>query len=139
MFASAVTALAVGIAAPAPKEPPKAEPASIVGEWLLESYVQGGKVNEKRGGMHFTFDGKTVAVREEGDKAIEYTLDPKAKPAHIDLSAGKEAIPGIYKIEGDTLTICFSKGGKADRPTEFVSSDGTAVVLMTLKRVKKKD
>jgi len=135
MFASTLLTVAVVVAAPVGKE--KVEPAKIEGEWVVEKYIQGGKVNEKRTGMHFAFvDGK-VMVKEEGAD-IGYTVDPKKSPATIDLITGKENILGIYKIEGDILTICFPKGGTTERPTKFESPDESPVVLMTLKLEKKK-
>ena len=135
MFASAMLAISVVVGAPAGKE--KAELPKIEGDWVVEKYIQGGKENEKRTGMHFSFvDGKVI-VKEEGAD-IGYTVDPKKNPATIDLISGKGNIPGIYKIEGDVLTICFPKGGTTETPTKFESPDESPVVLMTLKREKKK-
>jgi uncharacterized protein (TIGR03067 family) len=131
-------ALALAVAAPLPKEKPKAEPGKLEGEWVVESYVQGGQVEAKRAGMHMSFaDGKVIVKEEGGD--IGYTTRPKANPPEIDLLAGTETIRGIYKVEGDTLLVCFPKSNKAERPTKFESPAGSNLVLMTLQRDKKKD
>ena len=131
-------ALALAVAAPLPKEKPKAEPGKLEGDWVMESYVQGGMAEAKRAGMHMSFaDGKVIVKEEGGD--IGYTARPKANPPEIDLMTGLNVIPGIYKVEGDTLLVCFPKGTDAARPTQFAAPAGSNLVLMTLKRDKKKD
>lgn len=141
MFASTILALAATLAAPAPKVPPRAEAGKIEGDWVVEKYVEGGKENPKRKGMHLSADEDEIAVREEAGATVSYTLDPEADPPGIDLVAAAVArggyIRGIYKVDGDTLTLCFPKGGKGERPARFESPDGSEVVLMTLKRAKK--
>jgi uncharacterized protein (TIGR03067 family) len=137
-------AVAVGLSAPAAKDPPKKDPPTIVGEWAGEKAEAGGMpLPVPAGGitMEFTADGKVVI--REGAKPPEtggYTADPKKTPAEIDLTPsakGKDiTLVGIYKVEGDTLTLCLGIAGK--RPDKFESPAGADCMLMTLKRAKPK-
>ena len=138
-------ALAVSLSAPAAKDAPKKDPPSIVGEWVGEkAEASGMPLPVPAGGvtMEFLADGKVII--REGTKAPEdasYTADPKKSPAEIDLTPSAKAkeitFAGIYKIEGETLTLCLGIGGK--RPDKFESPAGSDCMLMTLKRAKKKD
>src|SRR5262245_13302091 len=143
MYASALVGLAVLVAAPAPKEAPKKDPG-IVGEWIAEKMVAGGmEMPLPPGGnptFNFTADGKLIVKEGPKEKPDEasYTVDTKKSPAEIDLiPPPKEKVgnmPGIFKIDGDTLTICITFMG--ERPKSFESAGGTTM-LMTLKRAKK--
>ena len=58
------------------------------------------------------------------------TLDPKADPRTIDLvikegdgdSVGKTS-KGVYKVEGDTLTLCVTRPGGETRPAELKAAE----------------
>ena len=52
--------------------------------------------------------------------------------------SGKDQV-GIYKIDGDTITICLARPGLADRPKEFKTNDENGHILVTIKRNKKDD
>jgi uncharacterized protein (TIGR03067 family) len=91
-----------------------------------------------------TFEGNkyVFTAGPEGEKGT-FKLDPKAKPATIDLmiTEGKgkgKTQPGIYQLDGDTLKICLGDEGAKDRPTKFATAPEAAeLVLFTLKRKKK--
>ena len=76
--------------------------------------------------------------KERGTGSMK--VDPNKSPAHIDFTyedgpAKGTTLKGIYKIEGDTLTICYGGFGK-DRPTEFASKPGSGTILIVQKRAK---
>jgi uncharacterized protein (TIGR03067 family) len=66
----------------------------------------------------------THLIYHPGQGEIRYhlTVDRNARPATYDLryannTTGKSDWSGIYKVEGDTLTICYNSG--QNRPTTF--------------------
>ena len=134
------------VGAPNTKEKPKDEP-SIVGEWTLEKTIIGGR--ERPGKLEgatfvFTAEGKYLGRRngvDVKDSARDYKIDTKKDPPQIDLSTGVPGVPmvpGIYKIEEDTLTICYN-AGDGTRPTAFESTKGSRLAMTVYKRIKKKD
>ena len=95
----------------------------------------------------FTADGQWI-LRRHGvtlkTTPREFKVDAKASPATIDViypqragAAASRTMLGIYKIEGDTLTLCLSPGGNPERPKSFERKAGVTV-LLKLKRAKKK-
>jgi uncharacterized protein (TIGR03067 family) len=145
MYASVLVGLAVSVGAPAVKDPPKKE-ATIVGEWAGEKAVAAGmNLPIPEGGITFTFDADGTLTVREGNKGKpdtgSYKVDPKKDPAEIDLTPPadkKEAVlQGIYKLDGNTLTLCFRRGAPgAGRPKNFDFPAGSDVIVMTLKRAK---
>jgi uncharacterized protein (TIGR03067 family) len=93
----------------------------------------------------WTFEGETLKATVNGlDYTCKVKIDPKAKPATIDLAIdeGPEDAKGktskcIYKLEGEKLILCVSLPGK-DRPKEFEQNEGEAYVF-ELKKEKPKD
>jgi uncharacterized protein (TIGR03067 family) len=139
-------ALALTVAAPGPKDPPKKDVDPLLGQWVGEKAETGGMpLPVPVGGMSMEFkpDGKLVMT--DGGKPPEeagYKADPKKDPHEIDVvppAAGGKVMTmlGIYKVDGDSLTLCLAAAG--ERPTKFESAAGQATILLTFKRAKKKD
>jgi uncharacterized protein (TIGR03067 family) len=120
----------------------------LEGVWKPSRVVDNGKVENEAelADYRMTFKGNTFTVDKDGEVLIKgtYTLDPAARPKHINLKFEKSAdeaevgktATGIYKLEGDTLTWCATKPGIENRPIDFTSKDGAGRMLVTLKRVK---
>ncbi len=90
----------------------------------------------------WVFEGKKANTTAAGrDYVCEVTLDPKATPHPTidylviegpDVSPGKTS-RGIYKLEGDKLTICVTLPGAGARPAEFKAVE-EEIHLFDLKR-----
>lgn len=139
-----ILGLAVALGAPASKEPAKDKATSpIVGEWTCTKLVAGGQEfpdPKERGevGAEFMADGKfRLRFGEEIDGT--YKTDTAKDPAKLEMIDSKKKLTKqmIYKVEKNTLLICWAEGDR-DCPTKFESAAGTRVVLMTFSRVEKK-
>jgi uncharacterized protein (TIGR03067 family) len=140
---NAITALgmALSLAAPGPKEKPKAE-IDIVGEWVAVSQERHGKPDKPfADSMSFTADVKWSRVFE--GKAMRncerYKLDVTAKPAILDLLFTPETnavgVFGIVRVDGDTLTFCFSYSNRTSA-SKFEAAEGSGYMLLIMKRKK---
>ena len=135
------------VGAPALKDPP-APPTTIEGEWVLESRLIGGQPDPQvraDSPSRFAITREKWAIIQPMAQPLEWVLelDSDARPPALTLykadDKGRRGGPdmsGIYRVDRDTLTICYVF--KGERPADFVSPAGTDVRLMTLRRVKDK-
>jgi len=86
-------------------------------------------------------EGNKLIARKEGkDDPVNFKTDASKDPKEIDIIAagggGKgDTVYGIYKLEGDILTICMSDKAET-RPKEFKTAEGSVTMMMTLKKKK---
>ncbi|KKK73547.1 hypothetical protein LCGC14_2892740, partial [marine sediment metagenome] len=78
-----------------------------------------------------TADTLKVLGPDLDSRAFQYHITPAAENKFIDLQADNELL-GIYKLEGDRLTI---RADESDRPTEFGAKLESSTDLLVLKRV----
>jgi uncharacterized protein (TIGR03067 family) len=117
--------------------------AALDGKWTVESLTRDGKADETMKGATREHAGEKYSVTpKSGSNAIAvagtFTLDEGKKTIDMKPSSGRykdKTLLGIYKQDGDTLTIAFAEPGK-DRPTAFESKEGTGVVVAVHKKVK---
>jgi uncharacterized protein (TIGR03067 family) len=139
-------ALALSVGAPVLKDPPKKpEPLALVGSWVCTGIVDGGRTNsadvEARIEMEFTADGKIRLTKGgEAEPDGTYTADPKADPATLDFSLepGGGVLRGIFRADGDTLTICCEDADQGKRPARFAAPAGTKLMLLTFAKIAPK-
>lgn len=116
---------------------------NLQGTWKVKQSSAGGKETSPEDNAKLRVivkeDRITVTGGEEDD-VVTYTLRASKSPKEIDatLLSGPdkgEVVEGIYKIEGDTVTFCWSPPG-VDRPTEFETKAGTEQRMFVLERVE---
>jgi uncharacterized protein (TIGR03067 family) len=137
-----VGALFVTKAPAAEPEKGKTDADRIQATWLPVSLEKEGKKapQEVQENIKITFAADGKGTVQEGGRTEEfrYALDPAKKLKEITVTVrfadGEEKVyKGIYKLEGDTLTICVTDGPE-DRPTDFTTPEGSKRQLIVLKR-----
>src|SRR5262245_22770813 len=108
-------AAALAPAAPALKDRAPKE-APIFGEWFRVGHTQAGApapVDREEHHQMCMPDGVwqySYGGRADGSKTKSFVTDARQSPATIDIhldAGGRPNWRGIYKVEGDTLTLCL--------------------------------
>jgi uncharacterized protein (TIGR03067 family) len=117
----------------------------LAGIWTCVSATNDGKpvAEETVKKLRLTVTKEGGYKTERGDQVLfdsTCKIDPAKTPKQIDLigtegeNKGKVA-QGIYAMDGDRLTICYTMPGK-ERPRVFESKVGSAATLVVWKRGK---
>jgi len=138
MFARVVPLCVVFLlcAAFTPAQDVKKELEALQDDWTMVAREQNGKKYDEL--FKVTLKGNEWQLTAQGKvTTTTFKIDPSKNPKTIDLmTPGGTVSEGIYKLEGDTLTVCRTLNQKkVARPKEFKSDGGN--LLIVLKREKK--
>ncbi len=131
--------------APAPFLPKPAAKQSaddlklLQGEWVQIKQSLGSPLRDARDGSTAVITGDRIAYKSNGTTTASWTLkfDPGASPKRLDLCGRgpTDFVLCIYRVEGDTLTICWrNQGGALDRPGEFATREGWGMSVYQRRR-----
>ena len=96
-------------------------------ELIRQRFAQGGRVQFGTQGIAI------VNPKSEERRITAYRVDPTKSPSQIDVTTQFDAVlKGIYKFEGDKLTICIARHEDGARPTEFEARGGSDRALFRL-------
>ncbi len=89
-------------------------------------------------GVRFVIAGDRITIRAPGrEQAAALELEPGRCPKRLDITygsgPGRRWFPGIYEVDGDTLTVCLGTDSRG-RPAEFVTRPGAHAILFVLRR-----
>lgn len=123
-------------------DPMAAERAKLLGNWRFVSMeVQGEhKPDTEFSKYKVVFQDDQWTVSEDHRIAAQsfFRMDPTKTPKTIDIvdiDKGR-IIRGVYKLEGDTFTVCDRGAEKGGRPVEFATRPDSGLVLVVLARAK---
>jgi uncharacterized protein (TIGR03067 family) len=142
---SAVTVLFLTAVLARAQGEPRGVAEKLIGTWNVVAGEKEGKKEPperiKNTTVEFTRD-RVIVTTKDASKSYRasYKLGLKHKPYAIVMKAeaGKdkgEAAQGIFRLEGDLLTICYSLPG-APAPEQFRTTPGDRRLLFVLQKAK---
>lgn len=111
--------------------------------------LQGAWVTAADGSAHearWVFDGDTMKATVNGmEHTTKVVVEPKAEPhptIDLEITEGPDEVKGkkslgIYKLDGDKLTVCVGMPGLDKRPADFKTVEDEAF-MFELKRDNEK-
>ena len=131
--------LGTGLALAQPAEEAQKQ---LQGTWTATRAERDGKAADDVIGHRLSFAGNRFQIESKDQKPLyagTVHVDPSARPAAIDFEHAEGVLKGkvwkgIYRLDGDTLTICDNAPNLDEhRPTAFEAQSASGYVLITFK------
>jgi uncharacterized protein (TIGR03067 family) len=126
-------------------DPKKTDADLLKGKWSAVSLTSNGvkAPDELLKGYKLNLEDKTYTnlMGEEIAEEGEYRIDAAKSPKTIDFDikkghdSGKKQL-GIYKFDGDKLTIVAAKPGSDERPNSFTVDPKSDILELVLEKAK---
>ncbi len=134
----------VGISAEAPTVASAKDLGHLQGSWTAMRAEYDGREAPDIVGHLLVFEDGEFSIKEKGVTIYRGTfrLDTSASPSAIDFthtaySSKGKTWRGIYRIDGDTLTICDDAHAvQKGRPTRFDTKPNSGHVMVVFKRAQ---
>jgi uncharacterized protein (TIGR03067 family) len=121
------------------EKPSMNETDRIQGEWLLISGERHGEVfaDNVVGKVRLTFSGNTLTTaKSDGVTKATFTLHPEMNPKGIDVDMDGNLGLGIYKLDGNMLTLLHGEV-EEPRPKDFEAIKSGNLTLLVLRKANK--
>lgn len=128
----------------------KAALKQLEGNWQVVRQEERGSLTPKPiiANLRIVIEGNEIAWyigNPASNQTADFKIDPTKEPKHIDAEITKGSLIskhmlGIYKLDKDTLEICWGEAGSEKRPQKFTTRPGIGAGLSytTYKREKDK-
>jgi uncharacterized protein (TIGR03067 family) len=130
------------------KDDGKKDAEKLQGKWVVKSAERGGKAvdldKEEHVPKSITIKGDTFTMdTKNGEHKGSFKVGREDKLKTIDMTPDDpnekdRVLKAIYRLEGDTLTICVNEGKLSERPTEISAKEGSHKVVGVFTREKTK-
>jgi uncharacterized protein (TIGR03067 family) len=119
----------------------------LEGKWVIKSLERGGKTadlaTEEHAPKSITFkDGKVTVETKNGERKGTFKVGKEDKLGTFDLTPDSpeekdHVVKALYKVDGDTLTVCVNEGKIEERPKEIAAKEGSHCCVIVFTREKK--
>jgi uncharacterized protein (TIGR03067 family) len=131
------------------KDDTKKDADKLQGKWVLKSAERGGKEvdldKEEHIPRSLVFKGdKVIAPGKDGEESMPFKVGREDKLGTLDITHENDKketreFKCLYKLDGDTLTVCVNEAKSSERPKEIAAKEGSHCVVAVFKREKKKE
>ena len=117
------------------------EMKKLQGTWVVVGAERDGTPLDRiKGNKLIVRDNQFTIVTQSAELKGDLTLAPGKSPKAIDFQHQEGMLrdkkwEGIYKLEGDRLTLCYAEADSGkDRPGEFATQAGSSRLLIVVER-----